>query len=247
LGAALILAFSAVGFAQQIVYFPQVVNGLDGNGLAHWHTNIFITNQDGALANGEIDLFNSDGTPMQAFFTDENGNAAAVSGVILFNLGPGQSHKYESTAANPLQVGYGVMKSNVAMAANLTFQHFSNEGPEFLIAEAGVPASTPMGKQSVFADTQFGFNAGVAIVNPTNAAQVITFQLIDPTGVVVATTTQALGPNMHISLFVTDLFPHAPEMFGRLQFFGPGPLVSVALRFDPTLRLFSTLFPFATP
>jgi hypothetical protein len=38
-----------------------------------------------------------------------------------------------------------------------------------------------------------------------------------------------------------------PTMAGRLQLFGSGPLVGVALRFDKHYNLFTTLFLFQVP
>ena len=154
----IILVFATAGLAQQTVYFPQIANGMEGGTPTHWHTTIFIDNQGTGTASGTIVLFNSDGTPMMAAFVNEAGSSAASNGQIHFQLGPGQNHKYTSTAGNPLQVGYGVMTSNTPVAANLIFSRYGNNGSEFLIGEAGVPATTPMSRQGIFADTQFGNN-----------------------------------------------------------------------------------------
>src|SRR5262245_19657761 len=107
LAALLILASTSV--AQGTVYFPQIANGMENSTLTHWHTTIFIDNFGAGVASGTISLFNSNGSSMQALFVDETGNGAATNGQINFQLGPGQSHKYTSTANNPLQVGYGVL------------------------------------------------------------------------------------------------------------------------------------------
>ena len=241
------LLFAVTGFAQQTVYFPQIANGMENGTLTHWHTTIFINNQGMSTASGTISLMNSDGTPMAAAFVDENENGAAHNGQITFQLGPGQNHKYTSTATNPLQVGYGVMTTNGEVAANVIFSHYSNAGTEFLMAEAGLPATTPMTRQAIFSDTQFGFNPGIAVVNPTASAQSITFQLVNNDGQVVMSATQTLGPNQHFAKFLSQIFPSLPAMAGRLQFFGSGPLAAVALRFDSHYNLFTTLFPFQVP
>jgi hypothetical protein len=243
----IILVSAGASFAQQTVYFPQIANGMENGTLTHWHTTIFIDNQGTGTASGTISLVNSDGTPMLALFVDENGNGAAHNGQITFQLGPGQNHKYTSTATNPLQVGYGVMTANAPVAANLIFSYYSNAGPEFLVAEAGLPGTLPMMRQGIFSDTQDGFNPGVAVVNPTASAQSITFQLVNNNGQVVMSTTLTLGPNQHFAKFLSELFPNLPVMAGRLQFFGSGPLAAVALRFDRHYSLFTTLFPFQVP
>jgi hypothetical protein len=242
----MILVFASAGFAQT-VYFPQIANGLEGGTLVHWHTNIYIDNQGTATVSGTISLFNSDGTPMLASFVNESGASVATNGQISFQLGAGQNHKYTSTSAVPLQVGYGVMTSNGPVAANVLFAHYGNSGVEFLMCEAGVPATAAMTRQAIFADTQFGFNPGIAVVNPTNSTQVITFQLVNNSGQVISTTTQTLGPNQHFAKFLSEMFSNIPPMAGRLQFFGSGPLAAVALRFNSNYSLFTTLFPYQVP
>ena len=86
------------------VYLPQIADGMEG-GPAHWHTTIFIGNSGTTTASGSIAMTQSSGDPMTAQFVDELGNGAARSGQISFQLAPGQSHKYTSTAAEPIQVG----------------------------------------------------------------------------------------------------------------------------------------------
>src|SRR5262245_31242463 len=243
----IMLLFAGASFAQQTTYFPQVANGMESNGQSHWHTSIFIDNQGASTVSGTINLVNSDGTPMQALFVDEDGNGAARNGQITFQLGPGQSHKFTSTATNPLQVGYGVMTTNGQVASNVVFSHYNNVGAELLVAEAGLPGTTPMTRQAVFADSQNGFNPGLAVVNPTNSAQNITFQLVTDVGQVVMSATQTLGPRQHFAKFLSQIFPNLPAMAGRLQFFGSGPLAAVALRFDRHFNLFTTMFPYQVP
>jgi chitodextrinase len=245
--AGIILLFASTSLAQQTVYFPQIANGMENGNKSHWHTTIFVDNHGTGAASGTISLINSDGTPMQASFVDESGNAAARNGQITFQLGAGQTHKYTSTAATPLQVGYGVMTTNAPVAANVIFSHYGGAGAEYLIAEAGAPSTTAMGKQAVFVDTQFGFNSGIAIANPSSSTQAIALDLVDANGRVIMSTTQTLGPGQHFAKFLTEIFPNVPSMAGRLQFRAGAPLAALALRFDRTYTLFTTLFPFRVP
>jgi hypothetical protein len=242
--AALILVFTVCGFAQQTVYLPQIVNGIENGPATQWRTTIFIGNQTGVIASGSISLVNSDGTRMQAEFTDEFGIAVAANGQVPFQLGPRQTHKYTSTATSPLQVGYAVVSSNIPVAANALLSHFLTAGPELLTAEAGEPGSTPMGNQAIFVDTQLGFREGIAIVNPSNTVQNINLTLVDSTGRIVKTTNQALGPQGHSSFFVSELFPDVVSTVGRLEVLANAPLVTLGLRFSPNLSNFTTLFPF---
>src|SRR3954466_9895841 len=109
---AIVLLFAGATFAQTTVYFPQIANGMESGTGTHWHTTVFIDNQGTGTTSGAISLVNSDGTAMLASFVDESGEAAAHNGQIAFQLGPGQNHKYTSTASSPLQVGYGVLTAN---------------------------------------------------------------------------------------------------------------------------------------
>jgi hypothetical protein len=228
------------------VYLPQVADGMEG-GPAHWHTTIFVGNLGTATASGTIVMTQSSGDPMTAQFVDEVGNGAARGGQITFQLAPGQSHKYTSTAAEPVQVGFATVTANAPVTVNAVFSHYSNGEAEFLIAEAGVPPSVPMGKQAIFVDTQFGFNVGTAIANPNTSTENITLQVLNTAGTVIASTSRSLGPHQHLAVFVSELFPGLPAMAGILEISAQDPLVSMALRFDSKLSLFTTLFPFAAP
>lgn len=248
LTAVLVVVCTTSAWAQSTtVYLPQIADGMEAGGPAHWHTTIFVGNSGTTTTSGSIVMTQSSGDPMTAQFVDELGNGAARSGQISFQLAPGQSHKYTSTAAEPLQVGWATVTANAAMTVNAVFSHYSNGEAEFLIAEAGVPPSLPMGKQGIFLDTQFGFNVGTAIANPNTSSENITLQILNTAGQIVASTSLSLGPHQHVAAFVSDLFPGLPAMAGILEISAPDPLVSLALRFDSKLTLFTTLFPFSMP
>jgi hypothetical protein len=189
----------------------------------------------------------SSGGAMTAQFVDELGNGAARAGQISFQLAPGENHKYTSTAAEPLQIGWASVTANGSVTVNAVFSHYSNGAEEFLIAEGGVPPSLPMGKQAIFLDTQFKFNLGTAIANPNPSTENITLQILNNAGQVIASTSRSLGPKQQFAVFVTELFPGLPAMAGILEISAPDPLVSMALRFDPKMAIFTTLFPFAIP
>ena len=247
LTAALVVVCTTSAWAQSTtVYLPQIADGMEG-GPAHWHTTIFVGNSGTTTASGSIAMTQSSGNPMTAQFVDELGNGAARSGQISFQLAPGQSHKYTSTAAEALQVGFATVTANAPVTVNAVFSHYSNGAAEFLIAEAGVPPSVAMGKQAIFVDTQFGFNVGTAVANPNTSTENITFQILNPAGQVVASASRSLGPHQHLAAFVSELFPGLPPMAGILEISAPDPLVSMALRFDSKMALFTTLFPFPAP
>jgi hypothetical protein len=244
----LILAPAMAALGQQILYFPQVADGFDESPGAHWHTTFFVSNQGSSVASGTITLTRSNNTPMTVSFVDERGQAAAVGNQISFQIPAGQSRKYTSTSAGALQTGYAVISSNGPIAVNAMFAHWTNPPNETLIAEAAVPAATLLPRQAVFADTQSGFNTGVAIANPGNLTLVVNLELVNADGQIVGTATQTLPPGQQISRFVTELFGAVASMTGRLQFSATGgSLIAVGLRFDSALQRFTTLFPFTVP
>jgi hypothetical protein len=247
LTAVLVVLCTTSAWAQSTTfYLPQIADGME-SGPAHWHTTIFIGNLGTATVSGTIVMTQSSGVPMTAQFVDELGNGAARAGQISFQLAPGQNHKYTSTAAEPLQVGFATVTANAPVSVNAVFSHYSNGALEFLIAEAGVPPTVPMGKQAIFVDTQFGFNVGTAIANPNASAENISLQILNSAGQVVASTSRSLGAHQHLAAFVSELFPGLQPMTGILEISAADPLVSMALRFDPKMAIFTTLFPFPAP
>jgi len=233
------LAASAVGSAQSFTYyFPQVASG-DG-----WRTTIFISNATAATpATGVIAVVKSDGTPFWANWIDETGaNVTLGSDIIGFTLGPGQSKKYVTLGDQALTVGYARVTANASVLGTAMFSQLDGAGN--ILAEAGVPMGIPLGKQAVFVDTSLGFRTGVAVANPNSNVLEVHFELLDNNGTLISTTIRTLGAFQHIAFFTDELFPGAPAMVGRLQFWCTNPMVSVALRFSPSIQ-FTTMSPIA--
>ncbi len=241
----LILAVSAVGSAQQFTYYyPHVTAGTFVGGF--WQTTIFLTNPNPPgtpAASGAVVFTRSDGGPYAITFHDDVNRPAGSGNTIPFQLGPGETRKYVSVANEPLSTGFATVTANSSILGTAMFTQFDSFGR--MIGEAGVPAAIPLGRQAIFVDTTSQFKTGLAIANPNNAPLHITFQLMNTVGQMILTTTRELPPNQHFSIFVHELFPGAPPMVGRLQFYCTNPMVSVALRFDPTFTLFTTMPPVA--
>jgi hypothetical protein len=235
---ALMIATSSVCSAQFTYYFPQVAIG------GGWKTTIFISNASapGSMASGVITFTKSDGSPFTANWTDEAGNLVGGGGnTIPFSLASGESRRYMSTGDIPLTTGYATVVTQGTVLGSAMFTQLDGAGR--MLAEAGVPMGIPLPKQAVFVDTMAGFRTGVAIANPNNATLDITFELVSNTGQTIRTAKRELGPSQHLAFFVNELFADAPEMIGRLQFYCTNPMVSVALRFDPSFALFTTMAP----
>jgi hypothetical protein len=244
-----ILVSAGMGLAQQTFYFPQVADGFDPGAATHWHTTIFLSNQgSSAIANGTVTLFQSNGSSMNISFVDDQNRPAASGNQIAFQIPPGQTRKYTSVSAQGLLTGYAIVTSSATIAGNAMFSHWTNPPNEVLLSEAGVPGASLLIKQAVFADTQFGFNTGVALANPGASAIVVTLELVNINGQLVASTTFTLGAGQHIARFATELFGNVGEVAGRLQITAnTSSLAAMALRFDSRLDKFTTLFPFTVP
>lgn len=237
-----ILVTSSFASAQQYTYyFPQVASGFYSDGA--WKTTIFISNSSGATANGVITFTASDGSPFNITFVDEGGNPVGGGNQIGFQLSTGETRKFESLGAEPLSTGYATVQASAAVLGTAMFTQVDATGR--MLNEAGVPAAIPLGKQAIFVDTMSGYKTGVAIANPNSAPLHIHLELVNTAGQVIASEIRDLGPFQHFSLFIDQLFPGAPGMVGRLQFWCTNPMVSLGLRFDPTLSFFTTMPPIA--
>jgi hypothetical protein len=237
-----IAAFSIIGSAQQYTfYFPHIANGTYPGG--QWKTTIFLTNAAGSTASGAVTLTASDGSAFNIQFFDDQGRPVGSGNTIPFQLGPGETRKMVSSGEGTLDTGFATISSNTAVLGTAMFTQFGDAGQ--MLGEAGVPLAIPLGKQAIFVDTVNGFHTGVAIANPNPASLEIHLELLNQAGQLVMSQVRNLGAFQHFALFVSELFPSAPPMIGRLQFYCTNPMVSVGLRFNPGFALFTTLPPVA--
>jgi hypothetical protein len=235
----LILMVNVVASAQSFTYYFAHVAAGGG-----WRTTIFISNATATgVASGLIAFVKSDGGVFPSNWVDEAGNnVSGGTDIIAFQLAAGQSRKYTAVGDIPLTVGYARVSANASVLGAAMFTQLDGAGN--ILAEAGVPMGIPLGKQAVFVDTTGGFRTAVGIANPNNAVLDVHFQLLDTNGTPLAQITRTLGPFQHVALFTDELFPGAPAMVGRLQFWCTNPMVAVALRFSPSIQ-FTTLPPIA--
>lgn len=237
----LMLVASAVCSAQTF-YFPQVAIGAFSDGS--WVTTIFLSNARADTASGVVTLTKSDGTPFDSTWTDELGNRVGSGNQIPFQLGPSESRKFMAVPDIGLTTGFATVNSNsLGILGNAMFTELGPGGN--MVSEAGVPMAIPLGKQAIFVDTTYGFKTGVAIANPNTNALHINFELVTAAGQTLLTASRDLPGGQHTAFFVHELFPGAPDLVGRLQFYCTNPMVSVALRFEPSFTVFTTMPPIA--
>jgi hypothetical protein len=244
----LILTAVSVCSGQTTFYYPHVANGVLGGGV--WKTTILLTNPAASgAASGTITLTKDNsasataGSPFSEIaFVDQDGAPAANGGIITFSIPGGQTRKYTSTGAGPYLGGFATVATTTGtVSGTAIFSQFDGGGR--LIAEAGVPSASAVPNQAIFVDTIGGYNIGVAYANPGAAGANITLSLLNSSAASVATTTQVLGPGNHASSFTFQMFPGSPQIAGTMQVRSSAPLAAVAIRFDPSLTVFTTLPP----
>src|SRR5437016_3134594 len=95
---------AAICSAQSVYYFPQVADGIAGQG--GWITGVGVTNPaTSGTATGTIAFTKDDGTPWNVSFQDPDSNPVGGGNIISFTIPAGQSRYYISQAAEVLSVG----------------------------------------------------------------------------------------------------------------------------------------------
>ena len=245
--AAWMLGSTLLASAQTSFFYPHVVDGVLG--ATNWKTTIFVANSSSATATGAITFTqdNNDplgaGSPWQITLADETGSTT-TSSVFTFSLPPGAVRKFVSGATGALNSGFATVTTNAGTVnGTAVFSEFDTAGN--LICEAGVPAATPVLRQTIMVDTTGGNNIGVAYVNPsTTSIANVSLTLLNNSGsAVAAPVTQTLGPGNHVSGFTSQFFHSSLALVGSMQITSSTPIAAISLRFDRTFSKFTTLPP----
>jgi hypothetical protein len=244
-----ILTATVVCSAQGTFYFPHIADGVLVSNI--WRTTVFLTNPvaaGGATASGTITLTHdavlgsTAGSPFNITFTDESGIVTSGS-VIAFSIPPQQTKKYVSAGTAAYGGGFATVSTTAGTVSGTSiFSEFDLSNR--LIAEAGVPSASAVAKQAIFVDTVGGFNIGVAYANPGPGAATVNLSLLNAAGAIVATTPgRVLGSGNHAAAFTSQIFSTSAQFAGTMQITSATPLAAIALRFDPTFTVFTTLPP----
>jgi hypothetical protein len=237
----LVLFVAGVCPAQSVLYFPQFVDGVQGN--VFWASAIALTIPAAVgtpAATGSITLTQDNGTPLNVQFFDENhvpiGNT--------FQLAGGQTKFFDSPVlignfTGGFNAGFATVTSSLPINGGLVFYEGSATGA--LIGEAGVLSATPLTRQATVVVKDNNSSVGVAVANPGTGTASLTFQLLDKSGVDLAQkVTRTLTGNNHTAFFVQDLFPSVTDkIYGTMRITSDVPIVSTALLFS--LGSFATL------
>jgi hypothetical protein len=82
------------------------------------------------------------------------------------------------------------------------------------------------------------------VANPNSGVLEVHFELLSDTGQLLTSTIKSLSGFTHVAVFTDELFPGQGPMVGRLQYWCTNPMVSVALRFSPSVQ-FTSMPPIA--
>jgi hypothetical protein len=228
LGVVFVLCGAGISSAQTLLYFPQFVDGSQGD--TYWGTIIEVTNPTNPgtpVAIGSINLKRENGGIMDLTLTDETGQPTDNT----FQLAGGQTKFFFSpkvTSAGVVQynVGYATVTANLPISGNLIFLEGNASGP---FALAGVPASASLNRQVLFANA----NTGVALLNAGSLPANLTFQYLDKSGSQIGQVTRTLTANNHTAFFVSQLFPSAPSTaVGTLRILSDQAVIGTALLFS---------------
>jgi len=247
---AFILFASCICQGQSVLYFPQFVDGSEGDGV-FWVTVIAITGEPvGPLTvvpYGAVALTQENGAPMKIGLWDEGVDPAANpffidGGETHFFISPSGVHPGTSLddlssidRGLPLNIGFATVTADVPITGVSVLFQF---GPNGLIGQAEVPAATPLKRQTIFLVRPFG-NTGVVLANPGTSTASVAFELLDRRGnPIVQEAMRTLAPNNHTAFFLTDLFPNVPstifesQFAGRIRIISDREIVSAALLFQ---------------
>src|SRR5215470_2376163 len=241
------LGATLLASAQTSFFYPHVVDGVLG--ATTWKTTIFLANSSSATATGAITFTqdNNDplaaGSPWQITLADETGSTT-TSSVFTFTLPPGAVRKFVTSSSEALNSGFASVTTNSGtVSGTAVFSEFDAAGN--LICEAGVPAATPVLRQTIMVDSTGGNSVGVAYVNPsmTSIANISLTLLNNSGNAVAAPVTKTLGPGNHVSGFTSQFFQSSLALVGSMQITSSTPIAAISLRFDRTLSKFTTLPP----
>ena len=171
------------------------------------------------------------------------GSLSALRSVEVYDPGLGVSSRsiyvdgrrgiswMTSGGAGPARVGYGRIDTYVGSPAPAGVAIFSSVVDGVLVAEAGVPASTPIPGGRIYAEIGGPVNTGLALANPNEQAASVSYYFTDGSGIDFGHGIFVLGANQQIARFLDqDPFNGGSVMRGTFTFSSSAPVAATALR-----------------
>jgi len=224
---------SGKSLVQNVKFLPQILDGRAGD--VRFHSSLFFMNQ-GSKTSVTVEFFDSSGNVWVLGFGDLGRGTS-----FTFDLENGEARKIETEGSASLGVGYGRLRLGEAVTCMCVV--IGMDIPSGVVFyEAGVPASEPLTRFSIFLDSLGIRNTGLALVNPPvvseesgeatvvmrlydSSARLLGEQLIGP-----------LDPGQHLPRFIhqliddPELAKQAEEILGTVSFESDRPVAALTLR-----------------
>jgi hypothetical protein len=222
--------------ASNTLFFPQVGGG------GGQSTTINISNPS-----------NTDSASGTVFFTAPGGGGFPLVGssVVPFVIPPGGTISLTINSQGAASPGSARIVSADTLSVTETFL-FPGATP--ITVNASTPSEFGF-SAPVFRDLPKGIEAGVAVMNASNASVFVVFSIFDSNGLQIRSlkATAILAPGEQLSRCIGELFPGLPAAFQgslRIRPLSPLPTQSIVVtvvEFGPGLFFNVTLSPLAKP
>lgn len=221
---------------QNELIFPQIANGNFGAGSS-FAVLVVLVNRTESPANGNMQLFKSDGSAFEVTLKDgTTGSAFPIS------VAPGGSTLLATDGNGELSAGYARLSSTAPLGGILVFT--TRDSDQDALAEAAVTASTVDDHFSVpVLLGEGGVNTGIAFVNIFEEEITITLNLKNSDGASLEQQQVNLSPGQHLPRFVNQLFDalvSSRQFEGVVEMSSQTPFSAVALKTQGNLL---TTFP----
>jgi len=215
-------------------YFPQIGDG-EAAGIRFTTSLVFVNT--GTATSLAVGFRDESGAPLEF----DLGQQLGAGSDFVITLQSGQALQMETPGKGSLRTGYAFFDAEAAVGATAVFAG-SDVTRGIRLFEAGVPATAPIDKFTVFVDSRGSGNTGIAFLRPGADAVSETgegsvgLRLLSDTAQQIAETELTLAAGHKVALFINELFPEpvreqAEEMVGTLQVSSPNtPIAAVTLR-----------------
>jgi sugar lactone lactonase YvrE len=185
-----------------------------------------ITSTYGITVGGSNTLFISD--------TFNNRIRRIVFPVVPFAITDRGGTSLATTGdSRSIQTGYGRIQPSAGSVTPSGLAIFSYRPGNYLISEAGVPATPTLGSGRIYAEINGPVDTGLAIANPNNQTATINFFFTDAAGKDLGSGSTTIGANQQIARFLdSDPFKTftGTTFQGTFSFTSDVPVGVVAIR-----------------
>ena len=214
----------------------QVANGSYGS--VSFKTSFLIFNISPSPANVALALTKDDGSPFTVSIPG-SGPGTGTNSSFTFTLAAGASVFLQTDGSGAGTSGAATMTSNIPVGAAAIFTVLNSQGQ--FQTEAGVGDSSVLTSLTLPVDITGSFDTGIAFFNPGTGSIILTFKLLDASGVLVNSKTQPLASKNHLATFVDNLFPGTSNFRGSLAISATGGVAATTLRQYDFGRTYTTL------